>query len=192
MATKVTLRNVTVSYVQVWEAKASENNPAKKYSLTILIPKTDGLNYWAARKAIEEAYEKGVQNPKKFAGQRPTVWSNPLHDGDIERDLTKYPECQNMFYINARAEEDKPPRLVDRQQQPVTDPNMIYSGSICNVVVDFYPFVKSGNKGIACSLLGVQFVSDGIRLAGSVASNADFDVYDDFANTCGVPPLPQY
>ena len=46
------------------------------------------------------------------------------------------------------------------------DESEIYAGCYVNMFVEFYAYENSGNKGIAASLRGVQFVRDGERLGG--------------------------
>ena len=63
------------------------------------------------------------------------------------------------------------------------DEDTVYSGCICNVSINFYPFAVSGNKGVAAGLGNVQKWEDGERLGGG-RKNAEneFD-FDDMEET---------
>ena len=71
------------SYANVWEAK-SINGGAPKFSISLIIPKSDTETVEKIRAAIKAAYEEGTV---KLRGNGKTVPAldmikNPLRDGD--------------------------------------------------------------------------------------------------------------
>ena len=54
----ITGPNTRWSYANVWEAK-SINGGAPKYSVSLIIPKTDTVTIEKIRRAIEAAYHEG-------------------------------------------------------------------------------------------------------------------------------------
>ena len=182
------IKNVRVSYSHVFEPSAIVDGGAEKYSISALIPKNDIENLTLINDALTEAYQNGVQ--KHWKAKIPAIMKNPLRDGDAEKDLEKNPEYAGMMFIGAN--NDHKPMVIGRNREPLNDPSQFYSGCIANVLVNFFPFSKAGNNGVGCSLLGVQFVSEGEALASNVSIN-DFDEMDmneDKAAFNNVPKSP--
>ena len=164
----ITGPNTRWSYANVWEPK-SINGSEEKYSVSLLIPKTDKATLTKIGKAIEAAKE--AAKSKKWGGKIPPNLKTPMHDGDIDR-----PDDENYaghFFFNATSKDA--PQIVDRKVQPILDPMECGSGDYCNVSVNFYGFAASGNKGVAAGLQNIQLVRHGERLAGKPSASADFD-----------------
>jgi len=169
--TKVIVR-AKLSFANIWEPK-SINGSDPKYSVSCLIPKTDEKTIERVKKAIEAAKEEG--KVKKWGGKIPANIKVPLRDGDIDRpDDESY---AGHYFINANSKDA--PQVVDRSVQPILDPMDVYSGCICNVSINFYPFNANGNRGVAAGLGNIQKVADGERLAGKATASSDFDAIDD-------------
>ena len=172
MATKVITGKCRASFVHIFEPQ-SINGSDPKYSMSLIIPKSDSKTIGAIKAAIDEAIQNGISG--KWGGKRPPNLKLPLRDGDIDRpDDENY---QEHFFVNASSKDA--PQVVDRHVQPVTDPMMVYSGCYCNVSVNFYAFNANGNRGVAAGLGNVQFVKDGDRLSGKASAESDFDALDD-------------
>ena len=157
-----------ISFANIWEPK-SINGGEEKYSVALLIPKTDKATLTKIHKAIEAAKEDA--KAKKWGGKIPTNLKLPLRDGDIDR-----PDDENYaghMFVNATSKDA--PQIVDRKVQPILDPMECGSGDYCNVSVNFYGFAASGNKGVAAGLGNIQKVKDGERLAGKASASSDFD-----------------
>lgn len=186
LSSRLTLKNVRVGYVHVFEPSQIGGTGEPKYSLVALIPKTDVAQINAINAAMQVAYNEGMANPKKWAGRQPAVLDVALKDGDTTKDLSKNPEYEGMYYINVK--DKNKPIVVDRSRNAITDPSGFYSGCFANVICQFFPFLNTGKYGISASLQGVQFVSDGERLAAGGASANDFDALDgDTAPFAGAP-----
>ncbi|WP_073006209.1 DUF2815 family protein [Clostridium amylolyticum] len=174
--TKVTTGKVRLSYAYLFEPHAIEGNEAK-YSVSVIIPKTDTVTLQAIKEAVAEAKEQGKA---KFGGKVPPNLKTPLRDGDEERpDDEAYANC---YFLNANSKNK--PGIVDQNVQPVLDATEVYSGCYARLTLNFYAYSASGNKGIAAGLGNVQKLEDGEPLGGFTRAEDDFDsvgsAEDDF------------
>lgn len=170
--TKVVTGVVRLSYANVWEPKAI-NDGAEKYSVSLIIPKSDKKTISNIETAIDNAIKEGVS---KFGGKIPNkaALKLPLRDGDLERDDEAY---KDSFFVNANS--TTAPQIVDTKVQPILDRNEVYSGVYARVSITFYAFNSNGNKGIACGLGNIQKVRDGEPLGGRSNAIDDFTTLDD-------------
>lgn len=90
----VTGINTRLSYVNVWEPK-SINGGKEKYSVSLIIPKSDQKTVAAIEKAIYAAIQEGIG---KFGGKKPNkaTLKLPLRDGDVERDDVAYQDSLGL------------------------------------------------------------------------------------------------
>lgn len=173
--TKVVTGIVRLSYANVWEP-ASINGGTPKYSVSLIIPKSDAKTIAAINAAVDAAIKEGVA---KFGGKIPNkaALKLPLRDGDVEREDEAY---QGAYFVNANS--TTAPQIVDRSVQPILDRNEVYSGCYARVSINFYAFNSNGNRGVACGLGNIQKVRDGEPLGGKSSAADDFttDLDDDF------------
>ena len=80
--TKVTTGTVRFSYLHVFEPWAAQEGQEKRYSVCLLIPKSDKKTLSKIKEAIEAAKKEGAAN--KFKGKTAGL-KLPLRDGDEER-----------------------------------------------------------------------------------------------------------
>lgn len=173
METKVITGVVRLSYANVWEPK-SINGGDEKYSVSLVIPKSDKKTVNAINKAVDAAIEEGIG---KFGGKKPNkaTLKLPLRDGDTERPEDEvYRDC---YFVNANS--TTAPQIVDKKVQPILERDEVYSGCYARVSITFYAFNSNGNKGIACGLGNIQKVKDGERLGGHTNAEDDFDTLED-------------
>ena len=160
------------SYANVWEPK-SINGGTPKYSVSLIIPKSDTKTVAKIKAAIEAAYKEGESKLKGNGKSVPalSVIKTPLRDGDLERP-------DDAAYANATSA----PGIVDADRNPILTRSEVYSGVYGRASISFYAFNSSGNKGIACGLNNLQKICDGEPLGGKVSVNSDFasDEDDDF------------
>lgn len=170
--TKVVTGTVRLSYANVWEPR-SINGGTEKYSVSLIIPKSDKKTIDAINKAVDAAIEEGIA---KFGGKKPNkaAIKLPLRDGDTERDDEAY---ANAYFINANS--TTPPQIVDQNVQPILDRSEVYSGVYARVSINFYAFNTNGNKGVACGLGNIQKVRDGQPLGNRSSASDDFTAIDD-------------
>jgi hypothetical protein len=170
MSTKVITGKCRASYVHIFEPH-STNGSEPKYSISIIIPKSDADTIGKIRAAIEEAKQSGIS---KWNGKLPPNLKLPLRDGDEER--PDDPAYADSYFINCNSVEK--PGIVDRKRVPITDPTVIYSGCYIRVSINFYPFNTNGNRGVGAGLGNVQFWCDGDPLNGRVRAEDEFDALD--------------
>ena len=171
---KVITGKVRFSYANVWEPK-SINGSEEKYSVSLIIPKSDTKTIEEIQVAMEEAKQEGLA---KFGGKIPANLKLPLRDGDVDRpDDEAY---KNSYFINANSK-DKP-QIVDKKVKPILDQNEFYSGCYGRASINFYAFNQNGNRGLACGLGNLQKLEDGEPLSGHSRAEDDFEAYgeDDF------------
>lgn len=170
--TKVVTGIVRLSYANVWEPK-SINGGAEKYSVSLIIPKSDTKTVSAINNAIDAAIEEGIG---KFGGRKPNkgALKLPLRDGDVEKDDEAYADS---FFVNANS--TMAPQIVDQRVQAIMDRSEVYSGCYARVSINFYAFNSNGNKGVACGLGNIQKVRDGEPLGGKRNASEDFSNFND-------------
>ena len=168
------------SYANVWQPKAIDGG-APKYSVSLIIPKSDTKTIEKVRAAIQAAYDEGQGKLKGNGKSVPPLSSikTPLRDGDVERpDDEAY---ANSYFINANSA--SAPGIIDAACQPIIDTSEVYSGVYGRASINFYAFNSNGNKGIACGLNNLQKIRDGESLGGKSRAEDDFaDLDDDFLN----------
>ena len=174
--TKVLTGEVRLSYVHLSQPYANPNqvNSEPKYSVTLLIPKSDQATYNDIVKSRDAAYEAAVQNDWK--GNRPQLRSLLIYDGDgVRQDGSKFgPECAGHYVITASTK--RKPQVVDGSNINVElAPQDIYSGMYARVTLNFFAFNSNGNKGIGCGLGNVLKTRDGEPLAGGATAAQDFE-----------------
>lgn len=167
------------SYANVWEAK-SINGGAPKFSVSLIIPKSDTKTVAKIKAAIEAAYHEGESKLKGNGRSVPalSVIKTPLRDGDTER--PDDPAYANSYFVNANSA--TAPGIVDADRQVILDRSEVYSGVYGRASINFYAFNSNGNKGIACGLNNLQKIRDGEPLGGKSRAEDDFatDSDDDF------------
>ena len=163
------------SYANVWTAK-SINGGTPKYSVSLIIPKSDTATVDKIKAAIKAAYDEGQGKLKGNGKSVPPLTSIkiPLRDGDKERpDDEVY---ANAYFLNANSA--TAPGIVDANRQPIIDHSEVYSGVYGRASLNFYAFNTNGNKGIACGLNNLQKIRDGEPLGGKPKAEDDFNDED--------------
>lgn len=179
---QVLLRNVRLSFPNLFEPKAVGNDPAAKarYGCSFLIGKGDKANL----KLINEEIARIVK--AKFKGKALPDKDQPLHDGDSK----DYDGYEGHFYLSAnRSEKQGRPTVVNTNKTPVSEKdNVVYGGCFVNAIVRLYSQGGTGDKQgsygkkICCSLETVQFVREGDRFGAPSASLDDLpDIEEDGA-----------
>ena len=172
----ITGPNTRWSYVNAWEAK-SINGGTPKFSVSLIVPKSDTKTVAKIKAAIEAAYHEGESKLKGNGKSVPALSAlkTPLRDGDVERpDDEAY---SNAYFINANA--TTAPGIVDADRNPIMTRSEVYSGVYGRASISFYAFNSNGNKGIACGLNNLQKIRDGEPLGGKASAESDFATEDD-------------
>lgn len=179
-ATKVVTGLVRLSYVHVFEPHAVDPSQDPKYSVCLLIPKSDTTTLQKIKTAINAAKEAGKA---KWGGVIPQNLKVPVRDGDTERpDQEEYHGC---FFINANSK--NPPGVVDAQLNRLMDSQELYSGCYGKVSINFFPYATAGNRGIGCGLNNIQKIKDGEFLGGRSRPEDDFSIEGEAAGAEDFP-----
>lgn len=173
----ITGPNTRWSYCNAWEPKAI-NGGTPKYSVSLIIPKSDKVTIAKIKAAIQAAYKEGEAKLKGSGRSVPPLAAlkTPLRDGDAER--PDDPAYANAYFVNANS--TTAPGIVDADRQEIIDRSEVYSGVYGRASINFYAFNSNGNKGIACGLNNLQKIRDGEPLGGKSRAEDDFaEDYED-------------
>ena len=164
------------SYANVWNPK-SINGGAPKYSVSLIIPKSDVKTVEKIRAAIPAGCEEGESKLKGSGRSVPplSALKTPLREGDLERPEDE--AYKNSYFVNAKSA--TAPGIVDADRQPILDTSEVYSGVYGRASINFYAFNSNGNKGIACGLNNHQKIRDGEPLGGKSRAEDNFATDDD-------------
>lgn len=170
-ATKVVTGKVRFSYCTLFEPRAPKENPdgEKKYSVTLLIPKSDVETV----KKIKAAQEAAIAD--KWPGKRPPKIATTMHDGDGVKEKTGEPygpECKGHWVMSVSSKQR--PSVVNAQLQAILDPSEVYSGCYGRASINAYAYDVSGNRGTSFGLMNVQKLADGEPLSGRSRAEDDF------------------
>ena len=170
--TKVLTGEVRLSYANLSTPRASQQGGEPKYSVTLLIPKTDNATKIDIEKSIQAAYDEGVS--KKWGGLHPQPKAI-LHDGDgIRQSGQPYgDECKGHWVITASTK-NKPQVVGIDNVNCELAPQDIYSGMYARVTINFFPYDTAGSKGVGCGLGNVMKTRDGEPLSGGASAASDF------------------
>ena len=162
------------SYCAVWEPK-SINGSDPKYSVSILIPKSDTETVKKIRDAIQDVYKNSEATLKGKGAMPPiTALRTPLRDGDTDR--PDDPAYAGMWFVNANSK--TAPQIVGADCNPLFDRAEFYSGCYGRASISFFAYNSNGNRGIACGLNNLQKLRDGEPLGGRTSAAADFGGLD--------------
>ena len=175
----ITGKDTCWSYANVWEAK-SINGGVPKFSVSLIIPKTDTVTVQKIKAAIRAVYEEGQAKLKGNGRTVPplTAIKTPLRDGDTKR--PDDPAYAGSDFINANSA--TAPGIVDADCNPILTRSEVYSGVYGRASINFYTFNSTGNKDITCGLNNLQKIRDGESLGGKSSAASDFstDADEDF------------
>lgn len=173
LTTKIVIGEARLSYVHIFEPH-SISGEEPKYSVCLLIPKSDTEMVAVIRQTINAAFKAGIG---KFGGKLPDKWRNPLRDGDLEPQ--KDDSFRGNWFINASCKTR--PGVVksvrengQRRLVQITDPQEVYSGCYGYVSVNFYAYNAVGNMGVSAGLNNVLKSREGEFLGGRTSPDTDF------------------
>ena len=175
----ITTGKVRASYVHIFQPRVPDNGGEPKYSVTLLIPKTDVATINSIYAEIERAKQEGAQ--KAFNGSIPPQCKIPLYDGDGYRPSGEAfgEECKGCMVITASAKQQ--PVVVGLDMQNILNPADVYSGCYIRANINFFAYNSNGNKGIGCGLNAVQKIEDGDPLGGRVSAEEAFGGTNTYA-----------
>lgn len=171
---KVLTGECRLSYVNLCTPRQSDNGGEPKYSVTLLIPKSDTATKADLDASIQAAAREAIS--KVWNGTKPPALRFPIHDGDGVRQSGDPfgPECKGHWVLTASTK--RPPQVVGIDNiRCQLAPQDIYSGMYGRVTLRFFGYSASGNRGIGCGLGNVLKTRDGEPLGGGQATaESDF------------------
>ena len=174
---KVVTGKVRFSYPNVFEAK-SVNGSAPKYSVSLIIPKSDKKTLAKIKAAIETVKKEGAH---KWGGKIPANLRMPLRDGDVDR--TDDPAYADSFFINVNS--NTKPGIVDEDLNPIMDQSEFYAGCYGRASIVFFAYNTNGSRGISAALQNLQKLADGEPLGGKSRPEDDFGGLSDDEDLLG-------
>ncbi len=170
---KVLTGEVRLSYVHLTTPRTSQQGGEPKYSVTLLIPKTDVSTKADIDASIQAAANDAMS--RVWNGARPPMLRSPIYDGDGVRPSGEPfgEECEGHWVITASTK-NKPQIVGIDNINCELSPADIYSGMYGRVTIRFFGYSNSGNKGIGCGLGNVLKTRDGEPLSGSASAATDF------------------
>ncbi len=173
MATQILTGKVRFSYCNLVTPRAATADSAEKYSVTLLIKKSDKFTMDKIKAAIAEAKKNYLE--KNSGKKLPKDLKTTIHDGDGERPNGGEfgPECAGCYVMTVSS--NNQPVIVDADKKPL-DPAEVYSGCYGRAIINVYVYDQRGNKGISAGLNGVMKLHDGEPLSGGVVTD---DAWDD-------------
>lgn len=181
----VTTGKVRASYVHIFQPRPADNGDEPKYSVTLLIPKTDTATINSIYAEIERAKQEGVQ--KAFKGNVPPQCKIPFYDGDGYRPSGEAfgEECKGCMVVTASAKQQ--PVVVGLDMQGILNPTEVYSGCYIRANINFFAYNRNGNKGIGCGLNAVQKIEDGEPLGMRISAEEAFGGANTYTGVAGGP-----
>ncbi len=173
----ITGPNTRWSYANVWEPK-SINGGTPKYSVSLIIPKSDKVTISKIEAAIQAAYEEGESKLKGNSKVAPKLSAikTPLRDGDLDRPEDE--AYKNSYFINANSM--TAPGIIDADKQPILERSEVYSGVYGRASISMFAYNTGGARGIACSLNNLMKLKDAEKLGGKMSAEDDFsDIEND-------------
>lgn len=170
---KLKLKNVRLTFPQLFEAKTVNGEGKPAFSANFLLDPAD-----PQVKAINEAIE-AVATEKWGAKSKTVVEALRkadkvcLHDGNLK---TQYGGYEGNLYVSARS--TVKPLVLDADKSPINDPSVgrPYSGCYVNASLELYAQDNNYGKRVNAVLGGIQFYRDGEAFAGGrAAEESDFD-----------------
>ena len=177
-STKIVIGECRLSYCHLFTPEAASEGSEKKYSVSIIIPKSNKKLVNEINAAIAAAAQAGIA---KFGGRKPANLKTPLRDGDEDRpDDEAYADS---WFINATSRTKpgvvKASKVMgETKLVEVSNADEVYSGCYGWVSVNFFAYNNAGNRGIAAGLNNVLKTKDGEFLGGRSSAQSDFSGID--------------
>lgn len=164
---KVITGIVRFSYVNVFFPIATDDGKPPKYSVALIIPKSDTETVDAINLAV---YDCKRENIYLWGGSIPDDLKGGLRDGDVEKDDPAYDGC---YFINCTS--TAKPGVVDKNCKDIIKPSQFYSGCYGRASITFYAYSNSPDQeGIGCTVNNLQKTAEGSKLGGFATAEQDF------------------
>lgn len=171
---RVWIKDVRIAYAQgIFEARAAKQADGSlskpKYGAAFLFPSTHPCVKDVATFVVKAAQLRWGAKADEMLKMLKAGDRLPVHSGDAKATSAGY---AGNLYLNAG--NAVRPLILDQNKNPlVVADGKPYSGCYVNVFLEIWAQDNQHGKRINASLLGVQFVRDGERLAGGSTATAD-------------------
>lgn len=166
---KVTLQNVRLSFPHLFEPAQVQGQGDAKFSASFIIAKDHPALAELSKAIVAAATEKWGAKANEMLTQLKAAGKLPVRDGDGKASYAGY---GGNLYLNASSKTR--PLVINGDKSPLTAADgKMYSGCYVNAIVQMWAMDNQYGKRINASLMGVQFVKDGERLAGGETASAD-------------------
>lgn len=172
MTTEFVTGKVRFNYPEFFVPKAPDDKPTQlKYSVSILIPKSDTKTLAAIKAAQEEAIAE------TWGAKRPAKVETTLHDGDGVRVKSGEPyNADHHGHFVMTVSTKFAPEVYSADMKlldPLTGKGMFKSGDYGRVVIRPYTYDVSGNRGVSFGFSKVQKIADGAPIISAKSRSAD-------------------
>ena len=168
--TAVVTGKVRASYVNLDQPRAQQEGQEPKYSITLLVPKSDTATLSALKAAQETAISA------KWGDKRPKQLDSTIRDGDGHRPNGEDfgDECKGhyVFTVSSKIR----PGVVDQNLKPIIHQGGIVSGDFIHADINCYAYDRAGKRGTSFGLNNVQLVSKGEPLGTQRSAASAFSV----------------
>jgi ssDNA-binding protein len=162
-----------LAYSNLFEAKGSKLNPNKLQFFTQML---------LSSAAVQQPSWKELKEAVQAEGRR--KWPGGEFEDMLERKAVRLPfrtdirkgwDPDIVTWISVNCNADRPPKVVDRDREPLIDRSLIYPGCIVRLSVDVWAYGGDGfPPGIKLGLQNVQWLGHGPRLKGAKPDGGEF------------------
>jgi hypothetical protein len=177
MSTAITIKNVRLAYVHLLEPRAAADGAEPKYSVTMIVPKTDTANLTAIREATKAAREA------RWGAKPPAGLRSPVRDGDekdAEGNYVRGEEFRGAYYMNAASKRPVDAKIMMGGKIVNCPPEHLVSGYYGSVMINCYAYEAAGNKGVSAGLNGVTITKRGEPLGRKIDWTEAMEGAEDF------------
>lgn len=174
---KLLLKNVTIAYPNLFEAKANAKYNAEKKQYTAQIRIYDDQSDAAENmKLIKEAMHELA---KGKWGEKAKRYYEDTQDSKNTRWLQRNNEEGFYFFSVKRNESEGAPKVLDGQRNTLfAADGKPRSGDTVNVLISPWIYDNQNSRGYSATLMGVQYVREGTVVIGNtaIATEDDFEI----------------
>ena len=175
---------VRFTFVHLAEPYSYNDAPNPKYSVSILIDKSDHKTLETIKENYNEAKQEGIEKyGQMFANKatplkrQPGTISGILVDCDEDERYMDNTDYKGKYMMTAKAVTAPDVCILSKgtvmKLQPEQIKEEVYSGCYGKITFNFYPYSRTGT-GIACGLSNVIKKKDGDFMGGRVSGLTDF------------------
>jgi hypothetical protein len=166
----ITLKNVRLSFPQIWTPKAYMEGQKAKFSANFLLDKDAHADQIAMLKG---EIKKAALNA--FNGEIPKGLKTCLGDG-VEKAYDGY---ENAMFVSCSTMQR--PVVIDRDRSQLTEEDdKIYAGCYVNAAISLWVQNNQFGKRVNCNFNALQFVKDGDSFGGGGAKVDE--LFDDISS----------